>query len=112
MYEDWPMGQPIPFGDNNNGCLIEMLKFMGGVAILTAIGVYVPTSASRQNNRAKSKVETAKQDSIAVPTDSTLVMYPNGKVFDYKTKQLILDTNQNNLAMLKLAYFNNHAKVK
>jgi len=100
MYEDWPMGQPQPFGDNN-GCLIEMLKFMGGIAILTAIGVYVPTSASRQNNRAKSKVETAKQDSIAVPADSTLVMTPNGKVFDFQTKQLILDTQQNYLAKVR-----------
>jgi len=105
MYEDWPMGQPQPFGDNN-GCLLEMLKFMGGVAILTAIGVYIPTGASRQNKRAKSKVETAKQDSIAVPTDSTLVMAPNGKVFDFQTKQLVID------AGLKLACANNRAKVK
>lgn len=111
MYEDWPMGQPQPFGDNN-GCLIEMLKFMGGVAILTAIGVYVPTSASRQNNRAKSKIETAKQDSIVVSTDSALFMIPNGKVFDYKTNQLVIDMNKNNLAMLKLAYSKNHEKVK
>ena len=89
MSDGLPVGQPNSLG-NNNGCLTQVVNFVGGVAIITAVGVYVPTSSTKQTH--EQKIESIKQDSTSIPKDSTLVMTPNGKIFDYNTKQLILDT--------------------
>lgn len=91
MSDGLPVGQPNSLG-NGNGCLTQVVNFVGGVAIITAVGVYVPTSSTKQTPKPEQKIESVKQDSTSVPKDSTLVMTPNGKVFDYNTKQMILDT--------------------
>ena len=92
MSDGLPVGQPNSLGDGN-GCLAQVLSFVGGVAIITAVGVYVPTSATKQTPKPQQKVESKKQDSITTPHDSVLVMAPNGNVFDYNTKQIILDAH-------------------
>lgn len=85
-----PPEQPYYMGDNN-GCLAQLLRLFGDIAIITAMGLFVPSGRARPN-QPKQKIESLKQDSTSVPKDSTLVMTPNGKVFDYNTKQMILDT--------------------
>ena len=92
MSDGLPVGQPNSLG-GGNGCLTQVLSFVGGVVIITAVGVYVPTSATKQTPKPQQKVESVKQDSVVVPRDSILVMAPNGKVFDYNTKQIILDAH-------------------
>ena len=92
MSDGLPIGQPDSLG-NNTGCVTQIFNFVGGIAIITAVGVYVPTSATKQTPKPQQKVETTKQDSITAPRDSVLVMAPNGNVFDYNTKQIILDAH-------------------
>ena len=92
MSDGLPVGQPGSLGDGN-GCLTQVINFVGGVAIITAVGVYVPTSSTKQTQKPEQKIESIKQDSITIPKDSLLVMTQNGKVFDYHTKQLILDVH-------------------
>lgn len=98
MSDGLPIGQPDSLG-NNTGCVTQIFNFVGGVAIITAVGVYVPTSATKQTQKPQQKVESVKQDSVVAPRDSVLVMTPNGTVFDFYTKQIILDTH--NLAKVR-----------
>ena len=106
MTELVPPEQPYYMG-NNNGCLAQLLRLFGDIAIITAMGLFVPSGRTRPA-QPKQKVESVKQDSIDTPRDTTLVMVPNGSVFDARTKQMIIDA-QNNLARL---YSDNRVKVK
>ena len=107
MTELVPPEQPYNFGDNN-GCLVQLLHLFGDIAILVAMGLVVPSGRTRPT-QPKQKTETVKQDSIATPRDTTLVMTPNGSVLDNRTKQIIIDAKNNNLARL---YADNLTKVR
>ncbi|MBO4626225.1 MAG: hypothetical protein J5679_03070 [Alphaproteobacteria bacterium] len=97
MTELVPPEQPYNFGDNN-GCLVQLLHLFGDIAIIAAMGLFVPSGQLRSSQKPKQKTESVKQDSIAAPCDTALVMTPNRRVFDNHTKQIIIDTQNNNLA--------------
>ena len=113
MTELVPPEQPYNFGDNN-GCLNQLLHLFGDIAILVAMGLVVPSGQIRPQ-RQKPKTDAVKQDSVATPRDTTLVMAPNGRVFDNRTNQIIVDASKDYskaLAEIKLAYSDNLARVK
>ena len=108
-----PPEQPYYMGDNN-GCLTQLLHLFGDIAIIAAMGLFVPSGRARPN-QPKQKVESVKQDSIATPRDTTLVMTPNGSVFDNRTKQIIIDAKKDYskaLASIQQTYSDNLTRIK
>ena len=52
-----------PFLGDNNGCLTQLLNLFGDIAIIVAMGLYVPSArTTKQHQEQKQQVESVEQD--------------------------------------------------
>ena len=93
MTELVPPEQPYYMGDNN-GCLVQLLHFFGDIAIIAAMGFFVPSGRTRHHQEQQTKVESVKQDSTVVSKDTLVVMSTDGRIFDGRTNQIIVNASK------------------